>query len=268
MKTLIFSDVHLNVAADGQRKMDEFVGFLRQIDPDEFNRVVILGDLFDFWFEYRQVIFSGYFDVLRAFASLRDRGVAFYFVCGNHDFWAGRFLRDHLDFSIFDGPMTMKFGDHRVLFVHGDGINPEDKNYRRYKKVARARGVVWLFSLIHPDWAMGIAQLVSRGSRKAFAKKDLSQGTEVKPLQRYAQRCLAEGKADVVFCGHSHFPVIEEYPTPTGTGMYINTGDWLYHRSYVVWDGASFEMLRYDTLGEEVPGGEATRAEQQGEQQP
>ena len=262
MKTVIFSDVHLNVAADGRQKMAEFTEFIRRIDPSEVNRIVILGDLFDFWFEYRQVIFSGYFDVLRAFAALRDHGVEFYFVCGNHDFWAGRFLREHLDFSIHDGPVTLCFGDKRVQFVHGDGINPEDKNYRRYKKVARAPIVVWLFSLIHPDWAMGIAQLVSRGSRKAFAKKDLSQGSEVKPLQRYAQRVLERGDADVVFCGHSHYPVMEEHPAPGGvTGMYINTGDWVYHRSYVVWDGTSFEMLRYDPAAEIVSRREAACAD-------
>jgi UDP-2,3-diacylglucosamine hydrolase len=182
-------------------------------------------------------------------------------VCGNHDFWAGRFLRDHLDFSIHEGTVTLEFGERRALFVHGDGINPEDRKYRIYKKVARAPFVVWLFSLIHPDWAMGIAQFVSRGSRRAFAKKDLSQGTEVKPLQQFAQRTLARGEADVVCCGHSHYPVMEEHPTPSGMGMYINTGDWLYHRTYVVWDGATFEMLRYDAASEIVPCGETARAE-------
>jgi UDP-2,3-diacylglucosamine hydrolase len=251
MKTLVFSDVHLNVARDGREQMDVFVSFLRSIDASEVDRIVILGDLFDFWFEYRHVIFSGYFDVLCALAELRDAGVEFHFVCGNHDFWAGRFLMDRLDFTIYREPGMLEFGDKRVLFVHGDGLNPKDYGYRFYKRIARAKPVIRLFSLIHPDWAMAIAQGVSRTSRHAFQARDLSQGPEVKPLQAFAAAALAEGRADVVMCGHSHYPVVEEHPTPKGMGLYINTGDWLYHRSYVEWDGSRFHLRYYDPA--EVP---------------
>ena len=138
--------------------------------------------------------------------------------------------------------LTLDLGGRRVLFVHGDGINPKDVGYRIYKRIARARWVVWLFGLIHPDWAMGIAQGVARGSRFLKRTDDLSKGPEVKPLQEFAKRALAEGRADVVMCGHSHYPVREEHPTPNGTGIYINTGDWLFHKSYVEWDGEEFRQ--------------------------
>jgi UDP-2,3-diacylglucosamine hydrolase len=244
MKTVIFSDVHLNVAEDGRDLMGDLAAFLRRIDPGETERIVILGDLFDFWFEYKHVIFSGYFDVLRAFADLADAGVEIDFVIGNHDFWAGRFLTQHLRFKIHE-QLTLELGGRRVLFVHGDGINPRDVGYRIYKRIARARIVVRLFGLIHPDWAMGIAQGVARGSRRLKRVDDLSKGAEVKPLQEYAKRALREGKADVVMCGHSHYPVREEHPTPNGTGLYINTGDWLFHKSYVVWDGEDFHQRSF-----------------------
>jgi UDP-2,3-diacylglucosamine hydrolase len=246
MNTVIFSDVHLNVAADGRERMAEFVRFLRSINPAETDRVVILGDLFDFWFEDRHVIFSGYFDVLSAFADLRDGGVRFDFVCGNHDFWAGRFLRDHLDFQIHENRFLLDLGGRRVLFVHGDGIYPEDVSYRIYKRIARFPLVVALFRFIHPDWAMAIAQGVSRGSRHLKAVDDPSQGPEVKPLQNFARRALEGGEADVVMCGHSHYPVIEEHPAPDGAGLYINTGDWLAHQTYVEWDGSEFRMRSFD----------------------
>ena len=100
MKTLFLSDAHLSVAPGGKPAMDVFVAFLRQIDPNGVSRIIVLGDLFDFWFEYKHVIFSGYFDVLRAFADLRDAGVELHFVCGNHDFWAGRFLESQLGFTV------------------------------------------------------------------------------------------------------------------------------------------------------------------------
>ena len=255
MNAVVFSDVHLNVAEDGRERMAACARFLRSIDPAHTDRVIILGDLFDFWFEYRHVIFSGYFDVLRAFADLADAGVRFHFVCGNHDFWAGRFLRDHLGFSIHNERLLLDFGDRRVLFVHGDGINPSDVSYRIYKRIARFPLVVWLFRLLHPDWAMALAQGVSRGSRHLKRVDDPSQGPEVKPLQEFARGALERGEADVVMCGHSHYPVVEEHPAPGGMGLYINTGDWLVHQSYVEWDGTAFHQRSFDdkTSGEPIP---------------
>jgi len=240
MKVLIFSDVHLQVGEAGQPGRERFIKFLHSFDPTEYDRIVILGDLFDFWFEYRHVIFSGYFDVLRAFAELRDAGVAIDFVCGNHDLWAGRFLESELGFSIHRDRLHMDIDGTRALFVHGDGINPSDVGYRIYKKIAQFPLVIWLFSLLHPDWAMRLAQGVSHGSRRMFQAEDLSQGSEVAPLRDHAERMLAAGEADVVFSGHCHYPQRVEFPTPDGTGLYINTGDWLYHCSYVVWDGTAF----------------------------
>jgi UDP-2,3-diacylglucosamine hydrolase len=256
MNTLIISDVHLNVAEDGRERMAEFVRFLRGIDSDRTDQIVILGDLFDFWFEYRHVIFSGYFEVLCAFAGLRDRGVRFHFVCGNHDFWAGMFLREHLRFEIHPATLTLELGGKRVRFVHGDGINPSDAGYRVYKRIARSRVVVWLFGLLHPDWAMGLAQKIARTSRKYKTPKDPATGSEVKPLREYARRVLEAGEADVVVCGHSHYPVREEFTTPRGTGIYINAGDWLLHRSYVEWDGREFALrsARREEAGREAAG--------------
>jgi len=187
MATLLLSDIHLDVSPRGKQRMADFVAFLRAVDTSRINRIILLGDLFDFWFEYKHVIFSGYLDVLRAFADLREHGVAFELVCGNHDFWAGRFLEQRLGFTVHTRPVEMDFGGRRVLMVHGDGLNPRDWWYRVYKRIARAR---WLTAVFR----------------------------------------------------HSHYPVIEEYPTPNGTGLYINTGDWLYHRSYVEWDGTEFHL--------------------------
>lgn len=257
MKTVVFSDVHLNVAEDGREKQARFVRFLRSLDPAAINRVVILGDLFDFWFEYRHVVFSGYFETFRALADLRDAGVAFHFIGGNHDFWAGRFLRDHLGFQIAQDRLVLEFGPRRVLFIHGDGLNPRDRSYRLYKVVARQPVVVWAFGLLHPDWAMGIAQGVSRGSRKLKGPREGEQSSEVGPLQTFAREALAQGEADVVMLGHSHHPVLESHPTPTGTGLYINTGDWLRNSTYVEWDGARFALRSFEPAAEIVAEGEA-----------
>ncbi|HOS03753.1 MAG TPA: UDP-2,3-diacylglucosamine diphosphatase [Candidatus Hydrogenedentes bacterium] len=241
-RTIIVSDAHLSATDAGRPQQQAFVDFLRGIDPERTRRLIVLGDLFDFWFEYRHVIFSEYFNVLRAFADLRDRGVELHFVCGNHDFWAGRFLRNELGFSIYHQPVVMDMGGKRVLLAHGDGINANDVGYRVYKKIARAKPVVALFRMLHPDLAMRLGQFVSHGSRRMFAAEDPSQGKEVAPLRAFAKGVLERGEADVVALGHSHYPVVEEMATPSGTGLYLNTGDWMFHRSYATWQDGVFEL--------------------------
>lgn len=232
MKTLIVADVHLMVSESGAPTRDAFTRFLRGIDPDEIDRIIILGDLFDFWFEYKQSIFSGYFEILAALHDLDRAGIELHLLCGNHDFWAGRFLRDHLNFTIHPDHWSLKMGESNVLFVHGDGINPEDWRYRIYKKFARNRFVVGAFRLIHPDWAMKIAQGVSHGSRTLLAPDDPADSAEVHALRTFAERELEQGDHNVVICGHSHYP--EE--TELANGQYINTGDWMEKRTYLTWD--------------------------------
>ncbi len=232
--------MHLKVTDAARADRARFVQFLRACDPARFDRLVCLGDLFDFWFEYRHVIFSDCFEVLRAFAELRDAGVELHLVCGNHDFWAGRFLRDELDFHIYREPGLLPFGGRQAHLAHGDGVNPSDHGYRIYKRFARNPLVIGAFRLLHPDWAMGIARMVSHSSRTMLGVEDTSQGPEVGAIREYARGVLARGEAEIVLCGHTHARVVEAHPTPGGTGLYINPGAWLHHHEYMVWDGADF----------------------------
>ena len=242
MKTVVFSDVHLQPdqpPAEGR----VFTGFLYGLCAGGVERVVILGDLFDFWFEYRHAIFSGYFEVLRALAALRDGGVEVHLVCGNHDFWSGRFLEETLGMRVYREPARMDFGGRQALLVHGDGENPRDRAYRVYKRIARAKPVIGLFRLLHPDFAMGLARCVSGTSRRLARVEDPAKGAEAAALREFAAKTLAAGPFDIVMAGHAHAPAIEEIATARGRGLYINTGDWLYHRSYVEWDGEDFRLL-------------------------
>lgn len=241
-KTLIFSDVHLKVSPEDRPRHREFCAFLEAHAPPEFDRIICVGDLFDFWFEYKHAVFSGYFDVLRAFAALRDAGAELHLICGNHDFWAGRFLEDELGFNIHKNAVDLPFGGKTVHFVHGDGIDSNDHVYYVYKSIARNPIAVSLFRLIHPDWAMGIARAVSHLSRTLKSPPDPATGPNAVTLRAHAKRLLAEGKAETVICGHAHAPACESYPTPSGEGVYINTGDWIGHRTYAIWDGENFHL--------------------------
>jgi UDP-2,3-diacylglucosamine hydrolase len=243
-KTLLFSDVHLKVSPEARTHREAFCAFLNGIPTDEYDRVICLGDLFDFWFEYRHVIFSGCFDVLCALARLRDAGLELHLLCGNHDFWAGRFLREELGMAIHPGPVMLPFGEKRALLAHGDGLNPSDYGYRIYKRFARNPLVIGAFRFLHPDWAMAIARAVSHGSRTMLQEEYPEKGPEAAALQRYARGILERGEADIVLCGHAHAPAMIECPAPSGAGLYINTGDWMGHRTHVIWDGETFRMYR------------------------
>ena len=237
-KTLIFSDVHLKVTGAHRSDLQEFVDFLRAIDPDDIGRVICLGDLFDFWFEYKHAVFSDCFEVLRAFADLHSRGVELHLICGNHDFWAGRFLRESLGFHVHPDSVKLPFGEKTAYLVHGDGVNPRDWSYRIYKSMARNPFVVWAFRMIHPDWAMGIARMASKISRALKS----GYGTEVRALEAFARGVIARGEAGIVLCGHAHARALQTYPGPDADGLYVNPGDWLDNRSYVVWDGREFQF--------------------------
>jgi len=243
MKTVAFSDAHLDSSPTGRESVEALAGQIRRWQADGVRKILILGDLFDFWFEYKHVVFSGYFPVLRAFADAQAAGVRLHLICGNHDFWAGRFLETELGFKVDRNAAVMDFDGRRVLLAHGDGLNPRDRAYRLYKRIARSRIVIALFRQLHPDLAMGLARFVSRGSRHMTMVEDPSQGSEAQALRTYARDTLAAGRADIVLLGHAHAAIREEYPTPTGTGLYINCGDWRRKRSYVLFDDGDFRMM-------------------------
>lgn len=245
MKTLVLSDAHLKVTPDGEETYRNFLSFLRQLDPAEYEQIILLGDLFDFWFEYSHCIFSGYFEVLRAFADLGDGGVKLHLICGNHDFWAGQFLEEHVHFSIHPVDFECTIGGKRVYFIHGDGVNPKDYWYRIYKRFARSWLVVRMFAMIHPDWAMTLAQRVSNLSRGSTEREHDHARGAASSLEAFARGKLERGEAEVVMCGHSHLPVRREFDTPTGKGIYFNTGDWTRYHTYVEWDGAAFELKEH-----------------------
>lgn len=243
--TLIFADAHLKVTPAEKPALDDFVRFIRSFDDTPLERVVILGDLFDFWFEYRHAIFSGYFEALRALAQMRDRVPEMHLICGNHDFWAGRFFEEELGITVHPDSYRCDLFGRDALFVHGDGINPEDRAYRMYKKFARSRLAIGTFRLIHPDWAIRIAQSLSHSSRALLSPKDPSQSGETKALRKFGENTLRQGEADIVFCGHAHYPLEETFPTPRGEGLYVNTGDWQAHRSYLIANGDTLERLAF-----------------------
>jgi UDP-2,3-diacylglucosamine hydrolase len=243
--TLLFSDVHLKPSGIDRTSDALFLSFLRSIDPREVDRIICLGDLFDFWFEYRHVHFSGYFEVLRRFAELHEQGVELHLCCGNHDLWAGDLLTRLCGLQVHHEPVHMHFGDRRALLLHGDGLNRADRGYRLFKRIASCRLLQRGFRWVHPDIAMGIARFFSKKSRDLLSTAPPAEGPEAEAVRRYACARIASGEETLVICGHAHAPVLETYGSAGFSGCYINTGDWPIHRSYVRYDGSEFTMCTY-----------------------
>ena len=218
--SLIVSDAHLGAApAAGERAFHDFLVFAGTSTRD----LVINGDLFDFWFEYRTVVMSRHFRTLRMLADLVDSGVRIRLVGGNHDSWGGVFLRDEIGIELIDGPVTTEIGGRRCYLAHGDGLGDGDLGYRALKRVIRSRAARVAFRHVHPDWADAIAGKVSRTKSRHGA--DIPGGSRGVELEAHARGILAaDASIQLVALGHSHVPALIEVEPGR---HYLNTGDWI-----------------------------------------
>ena len=225
---LVVSDTHLGAVPDSTERA--FRRFLEQAAP-EASGLLINGDLFDFWFEYRSVIPRKHFRVLATLAALVESGVPVWFVGGNHDAWGGRFLEDDVGITVLAGPVTMELAGRRTLIAHGDGVGAGVLGYRALKAVIRHPVTIGAFRLIHPDLGAWIAERVSSTDEKAIPA-DTSGITRAEPIRIWArERLRADPALDLILAGHSHLPEIEEVEPGR---YYVNSGDWVRHTSYLV----------------------------------
>ncbi len=241
---LIVSDIHLRVGEEYLPHRKEFENFLLSLQDNPPRRIFCLGDIFDFWFEYRHVIFSGYFEILSAFYELHRKGVSLFFIGGNHDCWTGRSL-EKIGFQILSSGSVIDFDGCKVMLIHGDGLNKKDWGYRFFKTIARNPLLIFAFRLIHPDWAMGIAQFLSKGSRKLQENKVSHHYHDAKAIKSFAISQLEKSVCDAVIAGHCHNPEYSVIQMNNRQCWYINSGDWLKHRTYVKWDGNQFHLCQY-----------------------
>ena len=244
---LFISDAHLptgQAESPGKNELKEFLG---GISPDETEDLFVLGDLFDFWFEYRYVILHHHFDVLRLLSQLTERGIALHYVPGNHDFWLGEFMEKTIGFELHTSPCVVELDGLRVELCHGDGLNKKDVGYRLYQRVAKSRIARKAFSVIHPDVAARIAMMVSSTSRKLVNRHEHQRRSEVCAIEAYARQRLEAGDIDALLAGHAHTPVIEKVGGGGREKIYANTGDWLTHFSYVELRDGVFALKTFAT---------------------
>ena len=238
MKTYFVSDAHLGVNEREieRQKERELIRFFDLVESDG-KQLFILGDLFDFWFEYRTVIPKGYHRVLAKLSELVEKGIEINYLAGNHDFWLGNFFEEDIGMHVFAEPFGVTIGNAKFFLHHGDGLARKDLGYRIMKKILRNRLNIKLYSLLHPDLGIGLARFSSRKSRNHTSQKDFG---EVDGMLSFAAKKIAEGFQYVVM-GHNHQPVYEN----VGDGFYVNLGDWISHYTYGVYDGVKFQLLEW-----------------------
>jgi len=242
-RVLFFSDAHLDSdsnpdSRERNARVLEFLGWA----GDNCETLVILGDLFDFYFEYGSVFPSRYLRVLAALDSLTASGVRCIYVAGNHDFWLGELFSRTLGVTLVrDGLLLERKAPtpQRVLATHGDGLGSGDMGYKILKKCLRNPILIRLFRLIHPDWGYALARLTSRTSRKYT---NHLQPVRVEASARNGQALLDSGRnLSAVVLAHTHQPDSRQFEN----GLYFNSGDWCTHFSYVRWDEHGLSLERF-----------------------
>ncbi|MFN5358253.1 MAG: UDP-2,3-diacylglucosamine diphosphatase [Bacteroidota bacterium] len=242
-KIYFLSDFHLGVP-DQQTSLSRekrIVAFLDAIKEDAC-MVFVLGDLFDFWFEYRKVVPKGYVRILGKLAELTDKGIAVHFFVGNHDMWMSGYFESELNIPVYFQERSYEFNGKKFIIGHGDGLGPGDQGYKLLKTVFRNPFCQFLFGLIPPAVGISIAEYFSRKSRIATGNtEDHFLGEDKEWLIQYCKSVLAKDQVDFFIFGHRHLPIDVELNT---TSRYINLGDWVKYDSYAVFDGDQV-VLKY-----------------------
>ncbi|MDQ6763375.1 MAG: UDP-2,3-diacylglucosamine diphosphatase, partial [Bacteroidota bacterium] len=204
-----------------------------------------LGDLFDFWYEYKKVVPKGFVRILGKLAELTDSGIIIKFFVGNHDMWMSGYFEEELNVEVFHEPEEFEFNKKIFLIGHGDGLGPGDHRYKFIKKVFRNKFSQWLFGLLHPHSGIGLAHYMSRKSRAATGKTDEHfLGEEKEWLIIYAKEILAKKHVDYFIFGHRHLPLDFKL---NDNSKYINLGDWINYNSYAVFDGEKTVLKYYQS---------------------
>ena len=232
MKTYFVSDVHLGLQvgdpADRERR---FVDFLRSL-PEDTEALYLLGDIWDFWYEYKHVVPKGYVRVLSALVDLMDRGVKVYFFQGNHDVWTYGYFEE-LGMRKLVQPALIEIGGKRFCLGHGDGLGPVPAGYRFLRGVFHSRVAQFLFSLLHPWIAFGLGNGWSKNNRLSHDKEYVFRGEE-EPLYKFAVDFAASDDVDYFVFGHYHADV--HMTLPSGAQFHV-LKDWMHSSPYLCFDG-------------------------------
>ena len=242
-KLYFASDIHLGAGkyADSRKREERFVRWLDMIKADA-SELFLMGDVFDFWFEYATVVPKGYIRLFGKLAELSDSGVKLYFFKGNHDMWMFDYFEKELNATIISDELVIERNGKKFFLHHGDGLGPGDGKYKVLKKIFRSNLCQWLFARIHPNLGIGIANRWSQNSRIAGAKDQQKLDSQQEWLVTYCNKVLKTTYYDYMVFGHRHFPMDVDL---NGKTHYINLGEWVFNSTYGIFDGDIMTLEYY-----------------------
>ena len=239
------SDFHLGApnAVESLKREKRIVQFLDAIKNDA-QQIFIVGDMFDFWFEYKLVVPRGYTRLLGKLAELTDFGIKIHFFAGNHDMWMRDYFQNELNIPVYYQPTPFEFNGKKFLIGHGDGQGPGDHGYKFLKKLFRNPLCQWMFGILPPYFGLGIANYFSKKSRELASQKvEVFLGEENEWLIIYCREVLQKEQYDYFIFGHRHLPIdftLNEH------SRYINLGEWINYDSYAVFNGETTELKYFN----------------------
>lgn len=237
------SDFHLGAPSYAESRIREnrIVDWLNFIEPT-CSELFLMGDVFDFWFEYKNVIPKGFIRLQGKLAQMADAGVKIYFFKGNHDMWVNDYFTKEIGIEIISDELKIERNGKKFYLHHGDGLGPGDKQYKFLRKIFRNPLCQWLFGILPPRIGMGIANAWSGSSRIASNKKEVFLGDENEWLAIYAKEQLQKEQFDYFIFGHRHLPLDIKL---NDNSRYVNIGEWLNYYSYGVFDGRDLKLVYF-----------------------
>lgn len=245
-KIFFASDFHLGTPdhASSLIREKKIVQWLHDIE-DEAKEIYLMGDIFDFWFEYKQVVPRGYSRLIGKLALLSDKGIKLHIFTGNHDLWMRDFFKTEMHAEVYKNPVIREIDGKKFYLAHGDGLGPGDQGFKMLKKLFTNPLAQFSFRQLHPDVAIRLAGFFSKTSRKHTGDADKKfLGEDKEWLILHSKEILKQQHIDYFIYGHRHFPLVLTL-NAEGTSQYINLGDWIDYCSYAVWDGKEFELKYY-----------------------
>ena len=244
-KIYFASDLHLGVP-DYQRSLAReklFVQWLEEVRHDAAE-IFIVGDLFDFWFEYKTAAPRGFVRVLGKLAELTDAGTPIHLFTGNHDMWIFDYLPLETGVKLHRKPVQREWNDKKFYIGHGDGLGPGDHGYKFIKKVFANPFLQWAFARLHPNLGIGLANYFSRSSRNHTGNSDDHYyGEENEWLIQYCKEVLRQEHFHYFIFGHRHLPI--DFHFTEQNSRYLNLGDWIKYYTYGVFDGKELALKTY-----------------------
>lgn len=246
MKYYFLSDAHLGcrMIADTHAHEQKLVDWLDMAQKDA-TALFLLGDIFDFWFEYTYVVPKGFTRVLGKLREITEKGISVHFFVGNHDLWTFGYLQDEIGLTVHYSPETMQLGNKQFFLAHGDGLGDKSRTFSLIRVIFHNKVCQWLFrTLIPPSWGLKFGYTWSKNNRKKHEKANVGyQGEEKEPLVRFAKKHAKEHAIDYYLFGHRHILL---HLMLANKSQMIILGDFMREFSYATFDGESVCLENFE----------------------